>query len=165
MMRMDNIIFIGFMGCGKSTMARALAVELDRIFLDSDLLIETKLKQSINEIFENKGEYFFREQEQKLADFFIFCQNACIASGGGFVNVKNLEKIGLSVYLRADFEYLKKRLNKDEIAKRPLFFDEIKAKKLYNERIKIYEDKANVILDIENKSIDELISELKKAVK
>lgn len=164
MMR-DNIIFIGFMGCGKSTMARKLAIELDRIFLDSDLLIEAKFNQSINEIFENKGEYFFRKQEQKLADFFILCQNTCIASGGGFINVKNLEKIGLSIYLRADFEYLKKRLNKDEIAKRPLFFDEIKAKKLYNERIKIYENKADVILDIENKSIDELISELKKVVK
>ncbi|WP_232364887.1 shikimate kinase [Campylobacter aviculae] len=164
-MRMDNIIFIGFMGSGKSTIARNLAIRSDRIFLDSDLLIEAKFNQNITEIFKNKGEEFFREQEQKLADFFSSCNNACIASGGGFIQVKNLEKIGFCIYLKASFEYLKKRLNEDEIAKRPLFYDEIKAKKLYNERIKSYEDKADIIIDIENKSIDILMDELKKAIK
>ncbi|EIB1716595.1 shikimate kinase, partial [Campylobacter jejuni] len=64
-----------------------------------------------------------------------------------------------------DFEYLKKRLDKDEISKRPLFYDEIKAKKLYNERLSKYEQKANFILNIENKNIDELLSEIKKVIK
>ncbi|EAL5909780.1 shikimate kinase, partial [Campylobacter jejuni] len=77
----------------------------------------------------------------------------------------NLEKAGFCIYLKADFEYLKKRLDKDEISKRPLFYDEIKAKKLYNERLSKYEQKANFILNIENKNIDELLSEIKKVIK
>lgn len=68
------------------------------------------------------------------------------------------------MYLKASFLYLQKRLSKDELAKRPLFKDENKAKKLYNERLKIYESKANLVLNVENKSIDELIKEIKKVI-
>ncbi|EAK4738483.1 shikimate kinase [Campylobacter coli] len=165
MMKVKNIIFIGFMGSGKSTIARALAKDLDLVFLDSDFLIEQKFNQKVSEIFAQKGENFFREQEQKMSDFFSSCEKACIATGGGFVNVSNLEKVGFCVYLKASFEYLKKRLSENEIAKRPLFYDEVQAKRLYNERLNKYEQKANLILDVENKSIDELVIEIKKVIK
>ncbi|ECZ3106103.1 shikimate kinase [Campylobacter coli] len=165
MMKVKNIVFIGFMGSGKSTLARALAKDLDLVFLDSDFLIEQKFNQKVSEIFAQKGENFFREQEQKMADFFSSCEKACIATGGGFVNVSNLEKVGFCVYLKASFEYLKKRLSENEIAKRPLFYDEVQAKRLYNERLNKYEQKANLILDVENKSIDELVIEIKKVIK
>ncbi|EAK5214258.1 shikimate kinase [Campylobacter jejuni] len=165
MMKAKNIVFIGFMGSGKSTLARALAKDLDLVFLDSDFLIEQKFNQKISEIFAQKGENFFREQEQKMSDFFSSCKKACIATGGGFVNVSNLEKVGFCIYLKASFEYLKKRLDENEISKRPLFYDEIKAKKLYNERLSKYELKANFVLNIENKNIDELLSEIKKVIK
>lgn len=165
MMKAKNIVFIGFMGSGKSTLARALSKDLDLVFLDSDFLIEQKFNQKVSEIFEQKGENFFREQEQKMADFFSSCEKTCIATGGGFVNVSNLEKAGFCIYLKADFEYLKKRLDENEISKRPLFYDEIKAKKLYNERLSKYELKANFVLNIENKNIDELLSEIKKVIK
>ena len=164
-MKFKNLVFIGFMGSGKSTLARAFANEFDMVFLDSDFLIEMKLAQKISEIFKEKGENFFRQEEQKLADFFATCNNACIATGGGFVNVLNLEKTGFCVYLKASFEYLKNRLNSDEISKRPLLNDTSKAKKLYNERLKLYESKANFTLNIENKSLDELIKELAKELK
>lgn len=163
-MKNENIIFIGFMGSGKSTIAREFARENDFVFLDSDDLIEAKFNQKISEIFKEKGEEFFRKEEQKMADFFCSCKGATIASGGGFVNVLNFENIGFCVYLKASFLYLKNRLNEDEISKRPLFYDENKAKKLYNERLKIYENKANLVLNIENKSINELVKELKKAI-
>ncbi|HIC9296756.1 TPA: shikimate kinase, partial [Campylobacter jejuni] len=104
MMKAKNIVFIGFMGSGKSTLARALAKDLDLVFLDSDFLIEQKFNQKVSEIFEQKRENFFREQEQKMADFFSSCEKACIATGGGFVNVSNLEKAGFCIYLKADFE-------------------------------------------------------------
>ncbi|EAM0811730.1 shikimate kinase [Campylobacter coli] len=165
MMKVKNIVFIGFMGSGKSTLARALAKDLDLVFLDSDFLIEQKFNQKVSEIFVQKGENFFREQEQKMSDFFSSCEKACIATGGGFVNVSNLEKVGFCVYLKASFEYLKKRLSENEIAKRPLFYDEVQAKRLYNERLNKYEQKANLILDVENKSIDELVIEIKKVIK
>ncbi|EDP2630595.1 AAA family ATPase, partial [Campylobacter jejuni] len=70
MMKVKNIVFIGFMGSGKSTLARALAKDLDLVFLDSDFLIEQKFNQKVSEIFAQKGENFFREQEQKMSDFF-----------------------------------------------------------------------------------------------
>ncbi|MGQ2885461.1 shikimate kinase [Campylobacter coli] len=165
MMKVKNIVFIGFMGSGKSTLARALAKDLDLVFLDSDFLIEQKFNQKVSEIFAQKGENFFREQEQKMSDFFSSCEKACIATGGGFVNVSNLKKVGFCVYLKASFEYLKKRLSENEIAKRPLFYDEVQAKRLYNERLNKYEQKANLILDVENKSIDELVIEIKKVIK
>lgn len=165
MMKVKNIVFIGFMGSGKSTLARALAKDLDLVFLDSDFLIEQKFNQKVSEIFAQKGENFFREQEQKMSDFFSSCEKACIATGGGFVNVSNLEKVGFCVYLKASFEYLKKHLSENEIAKRPLFYDEVQAKRLYNERLNKYEQKANLILDVENKSIDELVIEIKKVIK
>lgn len=165
MEKVKNIVFIGFMGSGKSTLARALAENLDFVFLDSDFLIEQKLNQKISEIFTEKGEKFFREQEQKMANFFTACQKACIATGGGFVDVLNLERTGFCIYLKASFEYLKKRLDENEISKRPLFYDEIKAKKLYNERLSKYEQKANFVLDIEGKNTDELLNEIKKVIK
>lgn len=164
-MKSENIVFTGFMACGKSTLAKALARELDLVFLDSDSLIEAKFDKSIAEIFAEFGENFFRKEEQKIADFFCGIKNASIATGGGFIQVSNLDKIGFCVYLRAEFETLINRLNLKEKAKRPLFCDENKAKTLYNARLKAYEEKANFILDIENKSIQELVGELKKRIK
>lgn len=161
MEKIENILFIGFMGCGKSTLARAFAQENNRVFLDSDALIELKWGKSVGEIFRAFGESFFRQEEQKMANFFSTFIGASIAAGGGFIGVSNLEKIGFCVYLRADFSYLKNRLSKEELTKRPLFCNENEAKKLYNERLKIYENKANLVLDIENKSIQELLNEMK----
>ncbi len=81
-MKAKNIVFIGFMGSGKSTLARALAKDLDLVFLDSDFLIEQKFNQKVSEIFEQKGENFFREQEQKMADFFSSCEKLVLLQVG-----------------------------------------------------------------------------------
>ena len=161
----ENILFIGFMGCGKSTLAREFARESERVFIDSDALIEMQFDLSINEIFAKFGEEFFRKEEQKMANFLTHTRGISLATGGGFVGVRNLDKIGFCVYLRASFEFLKERLGKKEKAKRPLFLDEEKAKKLYHTRLSLYEEKANLILDIENQSLESLIKELKKRIK
>ncbi|EAK0464068.1 shikimate kinase [Campylobacter upsaliensis] len=161
----ENILFIGFMGCGKSTLARAFARESGRVFVDSDALIEMQFDLSVNEIFAKFGEEFFRKEEQKMANFLTHTRGISLATGGGFVGVRNLDKIGFCVYLRASFEFLKERLGEKEKAKRPLFLDEEKAKKLYHARLSLYEEKANLILDIENQSLESLIKELKKRIK
>ncbi|EHV9440111.1 shikimate kinase [Campylobacter upsaliensis] len=161
----ENVLFIGFMGCGKSTLARAFARESGRVFIDSDALIEMQFDLSINEIFAKFGEEFFRKEEQKMANFLTHTRGISLATGGGFVGVRNLDKIGFCVYLRASFEFLKERLGEKEKAKRPLFLDEEKAKKLYHARLSLYEEKANLILDIENQSLESLIKELKKRIK
>ncbi|EAK2459111.1 shikimate kinase [Campylobacter upsaliensis] len=165
MEKVENILFIGFMGCGKSTLARAFARESGRVFVDSDALIEMQFDLSVNEIFAKFGEEFFRKEEQKMANFLTHTRGISLATGGGFVGVRNLDKIGFCVYLRASFEFLKERLGEKEKAKRPLFLDEEKAKKLYHTRLSLYEEKANLILDIENQSLESLIKELKKRIK
>lgn len=128
MEKIENILFIGFMGCGKSTLAREFARESDRVFIDSDALIEMQFDLSVNEIFAKFGEEFFRKEEQKMANFLTYTRGISLATGGGFVGVRNLDKIGFCVYLRASFEFLKERLSEKEKAKRPLFLDEEKAK-------------------------------------
>ncbi|EAK2540739.1 shikimate kinase [Campylobacter upsaliensis] len=165
MEKVENILFTGFMGCGKSTLAREFARENDRVFIDSDALIEMQFDLSVNEIFAKFGEEFFRKEEQKMANFLTHTRGISLATGGGFVGVRNLDKIGFCVYLRASFEFLKERLGEKEKAKRPLFLDEEKAKKLYHARLSLYEEKANLILDIENQSLESLIKELKKRIK
>ncbi|HEO8744281.1 TPA: shikimate kinase [Campylobacter upsaliensis] len=160
----ENILFIGFMGCGKSTLAREFARESDRVFIDSDVLIEMQFHLSVNEIFAKFGEEFFRKEEQKMANFLTNIKGISLATGGGFVGVRNLDKIGFCVYLRASFEFLKERLSEEERAKRPLFLDE-RARSLYEARLALYEEKANLILDIENQSLESLIKELKKRIK
>ncbi|SUX27225.1 shikimate kinase [Campylobacter upsaliensis] len=165
MEKVENILFIGFMGCGKSTLAREFARESDRVFIDSDALIEMQFDLSVNEIFAKFGEEFFRKEEQKMANFLTYTRGISLATGGGFAGVRNLDKIGFCVYLRASFEFLKERLSEKEKAKRPLFLDEEKAKKLYHARLSLYEEKANLILDIENQSLESLIKELKKRIK
>lgn len=164
MEKVKNISFIGFMGCGKSTLAQALAQDLDRVFLDSDALIAAKWGREVGEIFRDFGEEFFRKEEQKMADFFATLQGVSIATGGGFINVKNLDKIGFCVYLRADFDFLKARLSEGERAKRPLFYDEKKARNLYHARLDSYEKSANLILDIENQSVESLLDALKREI-
>ncbi|HDZ5304322.1 TPA: shikimate kinase [Campylobacter upsaliensis] len=165
MEKIENILFIGFMGCGKSTLARAFARESGRVFIDSDALIEMQFDLSVNEIFAKFGEEFFRKEEQKMANFLTHTRGISLATGGGFVGVRNLDKIGFCVYLRSSFEFLKERLSEKEKAKRPLFLDEEKAKKLYYARLSLYEERANLILDIENQSLESLIKELKKRIK
>ncbi|ETJ81875.1 hypothetical protein X908_07015 [Campylobacter jejuni subsp. jejuni 81-176-DRH212] len=81
-MKAKNIVFIGFMGSGKSTLARALAKDLDLVFLDSDFLIEQKFNQKVSEIFEQKGENFFREQEQKMSDFLVLVRKLVLLQVG-----------------------------------------------------------------------------------
>lgn len=163
-MKNENIVFIGFMGSGKSSLARALSQKMDKVYLDSDSLIEMKFQKSISEIFKIFGEEFFRKEEQKLAYLFSMIDNTVIATGGGFIHVPNFKSLGFCIYLRAEFDFLSKHLSLEEKNKRPLFCDEIKAKKLYNKRIKDYEKKADLIIDIENKNIKELLEEIIKRI-
>ena len=97
--------FIGFMGCGKSTLARAFARESGRVFIDRDALIEMQFDLSVNEIFPNLARSFLGKEEQKMADFLTHTRGISLATGGGFVGVRNLDKIGFCVYLRASFKF------------------------------------------------------------
>ncbi|EAI3912806.1 shikimate kinase [Campylobacter lari] len=162
MSKKDNLLFVGFMGCGKSTIAKAYAKKYDKFFLDTDELISQKYNLEIHKIFSIYGEDFFRNEEKKLVNFLKHTKNAIIASGGGFIMQKKLHKIGTIVYLKSSFDYILERLDETQILSRPLLSNLANAKILFDQRVKKYEKKADLIINIEQKNIEEIITQIHK---
>jgi shikimate kinase len=150
------------MGSGKSTVGRILAKEMKTFFLDTDLLIENFENKSINEIFDSEGEKAFREKERYCFEWIKnSVTNTIISVGGGFpVYIPEIKEAGVVVYLKVDFEDILKRMNKEEINKRPLFKDKEKAKELFEKRAKIYEKLADFI--IENNNLERSVKQIKE---
>jgi shikimate kinase len=162
----NNIILIGFMGVGKGTVARALVKSTNLFAIDTDDIIESIENKKIKKIFKEYNEEYFRTLEKKCA---LWCeqnvQNTIISTGGGFYKQENINKIGKIIYLESSFDAIVKRINnapnsKAKLKKRPLLKDLEKAKKLYNQRIIDYQMCADVIINIENKSIEKIIKEI-----
>jgi len=159
------------MGVGKGTTARAFSKKYGTYIIDTDDLIESKENKEVKKIFEKKGEAYFRKQEQETANWIEKCVTGTLIScGGGFYKVKNLKKLGTVVLLDASFEWIHDRLKKaknseSKLAKRPLFSEEEAARKLYNEREKAYKKVADVIIDVENLTLEEQIKQIAKKCK
>ncbi len=166
-----NIILIGFMGVGKGTVARAFAKRYGVFNIDTDDLIESSVNKEVKEIFAKYGEAHFRAQEQACANWIKkSVKKTLISCGGGFYKVDNLQKLGTIVLLDASFEWIHNRLktaknSQEKLAKRPLFSEIEKAKALYNEREVAYKEVADIIVNVEGKSMKEICKEIKKACK
>ena len=133
------------MGVGKSTIGRKLAKKLKRKFIDIDKIIEIKEKNTIKEIFENKGEHYFRKVEKKITIEELKKNNLIIALGGGaFINTsirREIKSSCLSFWLDLKAESLLIRLK--NVKKRPLLDQDKLEKsinKIYSERKKIYNE-------------------------
>ena len=132
------------MAVGKTTLARIVAKKYNLKFVDTDANIRKKNSMSIAEIFEKKGENFFRKEEEKEVLKSLKDSNCVIALGGGaFINKEvreNVLKNAISIWLNIDIETLNSRIKNNY--KRPLLKKEnnqAKLKRLYVERKKIYE--------------------------
>ncbi|NWF66519.1 MAG: shikimate kinase [Campylobacterales bacterium] len=158
-----NILLIGFMGCGKSTVGRALSKRVGKYFLDTDNLIESSENKYIKNIFELYGENHFRNLELECANWLkSSVKSSVISCGGGFIYVEKyikLSEIGDVIYLDVDFEQIVKRLSGAEIDKRPLFKDNSKARELYEHRVALYKSVATKIVD-GSKTVDEVIEQI-----
>ena len=150
-----NIILIGFMGVGKGTVARALVKQSDYFAVDTDDLIESLENKKIKKIFEEMGEPYFRALEKKCA---LWCekniQNSIISTGGGFYKQENIKKIGTIVYLQSTFENIIESIHnspnaKKKLKKRPLLNNLVEAKNIYDQRVKEYENVADIIINVE----------------
>lgn len=144
-----NIILIGFMGAGKTTIANLLAKKTKQKIIEMDELIIRKSKRAnIKEIFEQDGEIVFRELEMQVASELQNTDNTIISVGGGVamscLNMLYLKKNGLVFYLKTSFSVIKKCLKND--TSRPLFQDKKEASKLYKIRQPIYEYYADTII-------------------
>ena len=159
------------MGVGKGTTARAFTKKYGTYIIDTDDLIESKENKEVKKIFAKKGEAYFRAQEQETADWIEKCvKGTLISCGGGFYKVDNLKKLGTVVLLDASFEWIHNRLKtaknaESKLAKRPLFSKEKEARKLYKEREKAYRKLADVVIDVENLTLDEQIAQIAKKCK
>jgi len=161
---LNNIILTGFMGSGKSTIGRILAKELNTYFLDTDSLIETFENKSISEIFNTQGEEKFRKMERYCFNWIKKdVRNTIISVGGGFpIFIPEIKEAGIVIYLKVEFENILKRMNEEEIKKRPLFKDINKAKELFEKRNKIYEKLADYI--IENNNLNTTLEKIKRII-
>ena len=138
-----NLVFLGMMGVGKSALGRIVAKKLNLEFVDTDLNIEKKYSMKIRKIFENKGEKFFRLEEEKEVLECLKKNKTVIALGGGAFMNKNIRnsilKNSLSFWLDLNLKIINKRIKWNN--KRPLLkqknSEEI-IKKLYSVRKNIY---------------------------
>ncbi len=110
----ENIALIGFMGSGKTTVGRVLAKQLDMKFVDVDKVIAAQEKKSIFNIFQERGEQYFRQKEREIILQESTKNNVVIATGGGVVidneNIKNLQNTCFIVYLDADVSCIYERV-------------------------------------------------------
>lgn len=163
-----NVILIGFMGSGKTSVGRRLAQRLGYGFVDTDHFIEGEIGCTIAEIFSIQGEDYFRTLETRLAKRLKALQNTVIATGGGMIvqpgNQEHIRQAGLVVFLNAERGDIIQRLQRD--SRRPKLKDgslEETVDRLMAERLPIYEQ-SDIIIPTGGKSINRVCGELLKEI-
>ena len=155
-------VLLGFMGAGKSTIARGLNPD----YLDMDALIEKRLGMSIAEFFAEKGEAAFRQVESEVLADLLKTDRVVSTGGGVVVSQRNRDLLKTNpdnIYLKADFETLYQRISADKDNQRPLFLNKNKEElaAIFQERQAWYEEIASQVLDVTKLSPEEIIEELR----
>ena len=139
-----TVVLIGMMGAGKTAVGKALALQLNVPFLDSDSEIELAANMTIAEIFERDGEAFFRDRETEVLDRLLENECGILSTGGGaFLAERNRQLIsdkGVSVWLNADLPLLWNRVKHKDT--RPLLRTDNPKEtlhKIYDQRVPMYE--------------------------
>jgi len=163
---MNNIILIGFMGCGKTTVGKSIAKIKSMTFVDVDDYIEKKHLKKIKDIFIDEGENTFRQYEYNAIISLSKNSNSIISTGGGAIlnkeNILNLKKSGIIFYLNSSKKIIKERLI-NERNNRPLLLEENWEKKfdsLFDSRYTLYGKEADFIINTDNKSVEEISIEI-----
>ena len=159
-----NIVLVGPMGSGKTTIGRRLAYELNRDFFDTDHKIIDKTGVTIDHIFDIEGEEGFRERESKILENLCQMSNIILATGGGIVilskNRKILKNTGLVVYLSSSVDQLLRRTAKSK--SRPLLENSTNRRKTITELVEArdmyYREVASIVVDTTGKKLQEVIN-------
>jgi shikimate kinase len=160
-----NIVLIGFMGSGKSTIGKVLSQQLEMDWIDTDIFIENKMGMSIDQIFEKYGEEDFRNIECSVIEEISETKNKIISCGGGSVlnkeNISNLKKNGKIIWLQAEVEDIYKRLKEDQ--SRPILKGKMKKEyisELLQERESYYLEASDMSIHTHMKDKDEIGKEI-----
>ncbi len=168
---MDNIVLIGFMGCGKTTVGIRLSYALQRSFLDTDRQIEREQGKEIAQIFAEEGEAAFRGLETEMIAKMAEKERGRIISTGGGLPVKQenrvlLKKLGTVVYLKTTPETVYERVKDD--TKRPLLQcgePLRRIRELMAERESAYMAAADVVVSTDGKEPAEIVEEIEERIK
>lgn len=158
-----NIILLGFMGTGKTSVAKKLAEDLGMRFVEMDSVISEREEMSINSIFSKKGEPYFRKVEGDIVKELSNKKGMVISAGGGVVlnpiNISELQKNGILICLNAAPEEIFRRIKNEK--HRPLLNVEDPLKKIKEllDYRKPYYNKIPVQIDTTGKNIDEVVKE------
>ena len=158
-----NIVLVGPMGCGKTTIGRRLSIKLNQDFFDTDHEIIKKTGVSIDHIFDIEGEEGFRQRESEVLEGLCDMKNIVIATGGGVVllpqNRVVLKSTGVVVYLLSSVDQLLRRTAKSKT--RPLLENSSDRQKtiteIVNARDKYYREVATIVIDTTGKKLNEVI--------
>ena len=168
-----SIVLVGMMGAGKSSVGRRLAARLNIPFVDADAEIEGAAGMTIAEIFATYGEPYFRSGEQRVIARLLESGPKVLATGGGaFMNPETragIRQKGVSVWLKAEFEVLMRRVKRRATADRPMLQGDPaqRIRHLMDERYPVYAEADVTVISREVSHeiiVNEIVSELARVL-
>ena len=156
----QNVFLIGFMGAGKTTVSRRLAQKCSCASVDLDFFIERNAGMPVSKIFDIYGENGFRDMEtESLEQVCSFRGKSIISCGGAVVvrqkNIEIMKNNGVIVHLLTDVESSFERIT--DKSTRPLFSDRDTVQKRYDERIDLYNEAADIVIDTRGQTTSNVV--------
>src|ERR1043165_2628555 len=168
-----SVVLVGMMGAGKSSIGRRLAQRLGVGFVDADAEIESAAGMTIAEIFASYGEPYFRSGEQRVIARLLESGPQVLATGGGaFINAETragIRQKGVSVWLKAEFEVLMRRVKRRATADRPMLQGDPaqRIRHLMDERYPLYAQADVMVMSREVSHeiiVNEIVAELARVL-
>lgn len=154
----DHIFFVGFLGAGKSTLARNLGRMFRRRYVDTDRLVERRAGKSVAELFGTQGEGHFRKLETEVLEELSSERSLLVSCGGGIIetprNIELMREMGYCVYLDGDLDDSLRQIRRSDT--RPDFKSAEHAADLLAHRKPLYEQAADLTVDIRGTSFTEV---------
>lgn len=170
MEKKDNIIFVGIMASGKTTVGKRISQRLNYNFFDTDHEIERITGMTVSEIFRKEGEVRFRSEETLALKRLRDIQASVISTGGGIIlkeeNRRLLKELGIIIYLDAKSEVIAERASRN--MNRPLLksVDILeKIEELKSEREDLYKEIADLTIKTDKASLEFVVREIEKEIK